>query len=282
MSLSICYVSHCPWCLSLVSRRHPTVHLREGSSGSCLQPAFLFGHQDVNGRAWGNSLEAHLQWAKQFISRSPCRITWALFFRNCFKGSSIFQTPNACFPITHDEIHSHWMVVSGLYRWKKFLVHSLSLSSIFLHLIYRIIIANILTGLIKFLLFSPSSHVRLFVTPWTAACQASLSSPSPRICSNSCSWSWWCHPAILFSVVFFSFCPQSFPASGSFPMSQLFASGGQSIRTSASASVLPMDIQGWFPLGLTGLISFQSKRLSRVFSNTTVQKHQFFSAQLSL
>ena len=87
---------------------------------------------------------------------------------------------------------------------------------------------------------------------------------------------------IPFSVVSFSSCPQSFPASGSFLMSQLFALGGQSIGASASASVLPMNIQKWFPLGLTGLISLQSKGLSRVFPNTTAQKHQFFIAQLSL
>ena len=118
------------------------------------------------------------------------------------------------------------------------------------------------------------------VTPWTAACQASHSSPSPRACSNSCPLSGWCHPTILSYINPFSSCPQSFPASRTFPMSQLFASGGQSIG--AAASVLPMNIQGWFPLGWTGWISLQSKGLSRVFSNTSVQKHQFFSAQLSL
>ena len=107
-------------------------------------------------------------------------------------------------------------------------------------------------------------------------------SPTPRACSNSCPSNWWCHPTILSSVVPFSSCLQSFPASGSFQMSWLFASGGQSIRVSASASVLPMNVQGWFLLGLTGWISLLSKGLSRVISNTTVQKHQFFSAQLSL
>ena len=106
-------------------------------------------------------------------------------------------------------------------------------------------------------------------------------SPSPGTCSNSCPLSWWCHPAISSSVVPFSFCPQSLPASGSFPMSHLFTSGGQSIRVSASALVLPMNTQDWSPLRWTGWISLQSKGLSRVFSNTTVQKHQFFSAQLS-
>ena len=106
-------------------------------------------------------------------------------------------------------------------------------------------------------------------------------SPTPGVYSNSCPLSQWCHPAISSSVVPFS-CLQSFPASGSFQMSQLFASGGQSIGVSALVSVLPMNIQDWFSLEWTGWISLQSKGLSRVFSNTTVQKHQFFSAQLSL
>ena len=103
-------------------------------------------------------------------------------------------------------------------------------------------------------------------------------SPTPGVYSNSCPSSRWCHPA---SVVPFSSCPQSLPASGSFPMSQLFAWGGQSIGVSSSASVLPMNTQDWSLLGWTGWISLQSKGLSRVFSSTTVQKHQIFSAQLS-
>ena len=105
-------------------------------------------------------------------------------------------------------------------------------------------------------------------------------SPTPGIHSNSCPSSWWCHPAISSSVVPFSSCPWPFQASGSFPMSQLFASGGQSIGASASTSVLPMNTQDLSPLGWTGWISLQSMGLSRVFSNTTVQKHQFFGAQL--
>ena len=127
------------------------------------------------------------------------------------------------------------------------------------------------------------SCVRLFETPWTAAHQAS---PSPRDCSHSYPLSQWYHPTISFSVVPFSSCLQSFPASRSFQMSWLFASGGQSIGT--SASLLPTNIQGWFPLGLTGLISLQSKGLSRVFSSTTVWKKTliiwhstFFRVQLS-
>ena len=107
-------------------------------------------------------------------------------------------------------------------------------------------------------------------------------SPTPGVYSNLYLSSWWCHPAISSSVVPFSSCPQSLPASGSFLMSQLFASGGQSIGVSASASVLPMNTQDWSPLGWIGWISLQSKGLSRVFSKATVQKHQFFGAQLSL
>ena len=107
-------------------------------------------------------------------------------------------------------------------------------------------------------------------------------SPTPGVYSNSCPLSQWCHPAISSSVVPFSSCLQSFSAPGSFQMSQLFASGGQSIGVSASTSVLLMNTQDWSPLGWIGWISLPSKGLSRVFSNTTVQKHQFFSAQLSL
>ena len=108
------------------------------------------------------------------------------------------------------------------------------------------------------------------------------SSSTPRAYSNSCPSSQWCHPTISSSVIPFSSCLQSFPASGSFPVSQLIASSGQSIGVSASASVLPMNSQDWFPLGWTGWISWLSRGLSRVFFNTTVQKHQFFSTQLSL
>ena len=113
-----------------------------------------------------------------------------------------------------------------------------------------------------------------------AACQASLSIANSRVYSISCPLSQWCHPAISSSVIPFSFCPQPFSASGSFQMSQLFASGGQIIGISASTSVLPMNTQGWSPLGWTGWISLKSKGLSRVFSNTTVQKHQFFGTQI--
>ena len=136
------------------------------------------------------------------------------------------------------------------------------------------------------------SNLRIYEIPWTQHCCCSASqsyptlcdkyirlpcpSPSPRVCSNSWSLSQWCHPTISSSVVPFSSCLQSFPASRSFPMSQFFTSGGQSTGASASGSVLPMTIQDGFPLGWTGLISLQSKGFSRVFFNTTVQKHQFF------
>ena len=108
----------------------------------------------------------------------------------------------------------------------------------------------------------------------------SCSSPTPRACSNSHPLSRWCHPTISSSVVPFSSCLQSFPASGSFPVSQFFTSVGKSIGVSATASVLLMNIQDWFPSGLTGLISLQSNGLSRVFSNTTVQMIQIFDTQL--
>ena len=106
-------------------------------------------------------------------------------------------------------------------------------------------------------------------------------SPTPGVYSNPCPSSWWCHPAISSSVIPFSSCPQSLPASGSFPVSQLFAWGDQSIGVSASASVLPMNIQDWSPLGWTDWISLQFKGLSGVFSNTIVLKHQVFGTQIS-
>ena len=128
-----------------------------------------------------------------------------------------------------------------------------------------------------------SSVAQSCLTLWPHGLQHTsllCSSPTLGACSNSCPLSWSCHPTISSSVIPFSSCLQSFPAPGSFPMSQFFASDGQSIGASASTSVLLMNIQDWFPLGLTDFISLQSKGL--VFSSTTVQKHQFFSTQLSL
>ena len=126
------------------------------------------------------------------------------------------------------------------------------------------------------------SCVRLFATSWPQHARAPCPSPAPGVYPNSCPLSWWCHPAISSSVIPVSPCLQSLPASGSFQISQLFTSGGQSIGVSASTSVPPMNTQDWSPLGWTGWTSFQSKGLSRVFSSTTVEKHQFFNAQLSL
>ena len=133
---------------------------------------------------------------------------------------------------------------------------------------------------LQFSSVQPLSHVRLFATPWTAARQASLCVTNSQSSPKPTSIDWWRHPAISSSVVPFSFCPQSLPASECFPMSQLLTWGGQSLGVSVLASVLPMNTQDW-SLKWTGWISLQSKGLSRVFSNTTVQKHQFFGAQLS-
>ena len=119
------------------------------------------------------------------------------------------------------------------------------------------------------------NRIQLFVIPWLQHARLPCPSPTPGACSNSCLLSQWYHPTISSSIVPFSSCPQSFAASESFPMSQLFTSGGQSIE----ASVFPMNIQGWIRLGLTGLISMMSRGLSRVFSNTTVRKYPFFGAQ---
>ena len=129
--------------------------------------------------------------------------------------------------------------------------------------------------------FSSFSHVWPFATPWTAHARPPCPSPTPGVYPNSCPLSQWCHSAISSTVISISSCLQSFPASGSFQMSQIFTSGGQSIGVSASTSVLPTNIQDWFPLGWTSGISLESKGLSRVSSNTTVQKHKFFGVQLS-
>ena len=136
-------------------------------------------------------------------------------------------------------------------------------------------------GFAKFISVQSLSRVQLLAIPWTAARQASLSITNSWVHPNPCPLSQWCHPTISSTVVPFS-CLQTFPASGSFQMSQLFTSGSQSIGDSASTSVLPMNTQDSSPLGWTGWISLQSKGLWRVFSITTVQKHRIFSDQLSL
>ena len=124
------------------------------------------------------------------------------------------------------------------------------------------------------------SHVQLFATLWMQYARLPCRSISPRFCSNPCPLSWWCYPTISSSVALFFSCSQSFPTQRSFHLSQHFLSGGQCTGASASAAVLPMNIQGWFSLGLTALISLQSKELSRVLPTTTIQKEQFFSAHL--
>ena len=127
--------------------------------------------------------------------------------------------------------------------------------------------------------FQSLSHVWLLWPHRLQHTRLRCPSLSPRVCTNSCPLSRWCHPTISSSAAPFSFNLQSFPASGSFPMNQLFTSGGQSIGASASALFLPRNIQGWFPLGLTSLISLLPKGLSRVFSSTKIEKHQFLGAQ---
>ena len=136
--------------------------------------------------------------------------------------------------------------------------------------------------LLLLLLFSPSVVSSSLQSHGLQHARHPCPSLSLRVCSNSCPLSWWCHPITSSSVIPFSSCLQSFPASGYFLMNRLFASGGQGIGASAAARVLSMNVQNWFPLGLTGLISLQSKGLSRVFSNTTVWKHQLFGTQSSL
>ena len=146
--------------------------------------------------------------------------------------------------------------------------------------IKRKVLPTILKTAVQFSSVQSLSHVSLWPHKPQHA-RPPCPSPTPGVHPNPCPLSRWCHPTISSSVIPFSSCPQSFPASGSFQMSQLFSSGGQSIGVSASTSVLPMNTQDWSPLGWTGWISLQSKGLSRVFSNTTVQKHQFFGTQLS-
>ena len=164
-------------------------------------------------------------------------------------------------------------------------VFSYWLSVWMIHSLLKVGSWNLLLPLCCWFFFSFSvqfSHSVVSDSLWPYELQharPSCPSPTPWVHPNPCSSSQWCHPTISSSVIPFSSCPQSFPASVSFPMSQLFASGGQSIGASASALVLPVNIQDWFSLGWTGWISLQSKGLSRGFSNTTVQRHKFFSTQ---
>ena len=164
-------------------------------------------------------------------------------------------------------------------------MHSISLKMVEVLLCYifysfaaSVLISAVFFSVFEVVVVQLPSHVRLFEIPWTAAWQASLSLTISQSCPSSCPLHQWCHPAILSSDALFSH-PQSLPASGSFPMSSLFTSIDQNTRD--SESVLPVSIQGWFHLGLTGLISSVSKGLSEFFSSTTVWRHQFFGTLLS-
>ena len=197
-------------------------------------------------------------------------------------GSSVLALENTaqlCYKVAVDTSHQ---------QWGRFLVPHPSAVDIVIYMEFSspnkcgVIPHGFLSVfLVQFSSVQLLSHVCLFATPWTAAGQASLSITNSQSLLNSCPSNQWCHQPS-HPVIPFSSHLQSFPASGSFQKSQLFASGGQRFGASASASILPMTIQDWFPLGMTGWISLQSKGLSRVFSNTTVQKHQFFGSQLSL
>ena len=185
-------------------------------------------------------------------------LEWVAIFSSRASSWPKDQTTVSCIS---RQILYHWVT------WEAHLFSTIQFSSV--------------VSTIQFSWVQSLSRVQLFATKWTAACQA-----SPPITNSQSLLKFMSIELVMpsTSVIFFSSCFQSFSASGSFPMSQLFASGGQSIgvSVSVSASVLPMNIQDWFPLGLSDLICLWSKGLSRVFSNTTVQKHQFFSAQLSL
>ena len=137
-----------------------------------------------------------------------------------------------------------------------------------------------LSGICDIVVAQWLSHVQLFTTPWITTCWLFCSPLFPGVCSDSWSKSQWCFLTISFSAAPFSFCLQSFPASWSFPLSHLFTSGGQTTGDSVFSSILPMNIQDWFPLGITGLISLQSKELSRVFSSTTIWKRHFLAVSL--
>ena len=177
-----------------------------------------------------------------------------------------------------------WFKTQASWKSSKSIWTSVSISSSwfwFFLCTYFLRISFSMKTSVQFSLVQSLSCVRLFATPWPQHPRPPCLSPTPGVHPNPCPLSQWCHPAISSSVVPFSSCLQSFPASGSFPVSQLFTSVGQSIGVSASTSVLPMNTQDWSLLGWTGWLSLQSRGLSRVFSNTTVQKHQFFCAQLS-
>ena len=192
-------------------------------------------------------------------------------------------TENLCrlYPGENAEV-SFWRMGYWLNCFALYFTDHLSITSLRFHCLYFVVslILDTIVTYISSVQFSCSVMSTSLPPHKLQQARPPCPSPAPRAYPNSCPLSRWCHPTISSSVVPFSSCPQSFPASGSFQMSQLFESGGQNIGVSASTSVLPMNTQDWSPLALTSWISLQSRGLSRVFSNTTVQKHQFFGAQL--
>ena len=244
----------------------------------------LFSDQESN---WGP-----LHWEHRVLSTGPPGKSlsnfWPSFFYS-FTFHSSLQTQHQFAPISCSLL-LHGRTIFWVTQEQSFFFPFLLLSLELLHPL-----SLPLVMVLAFFSLSPSLTLKSTVCcslagqscltlcdPMDCSTSVLCPSPSPGACSNSCPLSQWCHPTIPSSVIPFSSCPQSFPASGSFLMSRLFTSCGQSIGASASASVLPKTIQDWFPLWLTGLISLKSKGLSNIFSNTTVQKHQFFSTQPSL
>ena len=177
-----------------------------------------------------------------------------------------------CLPLYNLVLGALWVCITMLKKKKKKSLNRSVKLLTFAKSTYSILVCA------QFSSVQSLSHVRLFANPWIEHARPPCPSPTPGVHSDSRPSSQWCHPVISSSVVPFSSCPQSLPASESFPVSQLFAWGGQSTGVSALASFPPKKSQGWSPLEWTGWISLQSKGLSGVYSNTTVQKHQFFSA----
>ena len=239
--------------------------------GSSLR--HFFKHILIPHLFWNSPFQTHaLKYGIVSFYRWMCFINTHIFISTslsnviCLFSNLMLWNPLA---LVGHVTHTH-----TIYNFWNFL-HSFKISHIFHSLRKRLEIGD---TAVQFSSSVMSNSLRPHESQHTRPC---CPSSTPGVHPNLCASSQWCHPAISSSVIPFSSCPQSLPASGSFPMSQLFTWGGQSSGVLASASVLPMNTQDWSPSGWTGWISLQSKGLSRVFSNTTVQKHQFFSTQLS-
>ena len=229
--------------------------------------------------------QTHVHWVSDAIQTSHPLLPPTPLTFNLFQHQSLFQWVGSLHQVAkvlelqlqHQSFNDYSGLISFRVDWFDILAVQGTLKSLLQNHSSKALtlqrsaffMAQLLHPYMLLRLLSHFSRVRLFATPWITPCP----SPTPGVHPNSCPLSRWCHQSISSSVIPFPSCPQSFPTSGSFPMSQLFASGSQSIGVSASISVLPVNIQDWFPLGWTGWISLQSKGLSRVFSNTTVQKH---------